>query len=1488
MSSPPQWYAPASPQPQAAATNRSQAPDPGRRSSVISKRSYGRGNGQSSDDDENDKDVKRPNTNPAATSPTLHRSGGRGVSVSKSPAALRAARRRSSPVKRTSATPLVTLGGSSPSLANAAFPQLTFSWPSASPTPTAHSEQPTTFSTASTMSSPPSATFSNATIGSPFFTTQPLFPAPKTPLHSSGGPLARKAAATPDSFISVHSPASSSLQSLSGGGHHQDPDATFHQDDDEDEEEEEGDNDEDEEDNSVSYASLKLNLGPNPPAPPMIHFEPVLPASTATSPTQSAAPATGAVDRHEPASAMTKPVPVDPDLAERYRKQLLQDSAAIEEAQAQLRAAAAATASGHAKPITPGRPRTQVPHGLTPMRKLHLTPGTPGSMASSDAGAQDTSTFALDSDADSTLPLSSFIIDDHAHDPMLDPIALRNHLDLANTSIRGLTSLARELQSKLAGSEARADSLSSQLVALERELELERRRTTKAVDAETRAQRSLEHLEAVIRETEGGREKVAEGASRLAQENSRLRKENKALVEDVDGLRFKVETLERAVSDGKREREAEAAAAKRAISHAHRERDVVLHKCEELKGEVETLARKLARAMTQRRAQSKASRHRSASRGPVGVGGSVSFGRGARKGSAGTGTGTGTGTGEGGEDTMSQSGSSSAGEGSVSLTAAEQMNLKAEQLQVELRQAKEAATQLEGANCELQVLVRELTEQKDELVELLDQSRVYIEQLEREREELEEMVHAHSGAVGEEREASFGDELAEAEAAAAALNHSDLMGLGSSLAAELQVESPVPVPASTGIALTLTESQAPHESTFVPSDAPAAPPKLKSRLLTGAEVPAPLVLDTPKLGQPDLVSMHSPSLFNVPLDPFANDSSPQSTPPRRSLTPVSVMRPPSTRPSRRSTPPTVIITSTTAQTPPPLPSTDAILPFYTSAPRHLHLLPNAPIRSISMPSLRDKVNAAALVPSMNHSNLTVQSMTVPVAANALDHTSSGRSRKSSFSTSMRRSPSATSTFRAPSTTASALPTIPAVSPADIADKLQAISTRGKELETRARDASLRSGAAMSNLLVAANSKDDLIGATADVPFNSCVVGAQVLGEAELGLFAANAASSSVAKTDGPKERAFAEKVPLAIPALSPRKDLQAVDSGAVLDAEGKQGQGPGLGAKGKTIVDLAPMSITAGSLSASSKMNSSKKRHVDGGTVRFSLTNEESPFLGGSASEVDVPRSSKRINAPDSILDLSRSTVARGNKKANRLSLVASSANLRSTSSKSRPGSSAAAASDSHANAKPDARASSGSFSFPSFSFPAPWSNQPTSPTAAAAATILPNHPGAVHIPRLFLGTWMLKWDRRNKIAHPRFFWINHTDLREGVTVLWAKHNPFIPGDRPPLRGNADDLWWGAAAAGSGPGTPVKGGSKASTKVQQLVKSVNVTDAVQSHRGRGKLVWDNGKTKRVGSNELTTFLVIHTRTRYMDLQAPTPEDHKAWFEGLNILSRSRH
>ncbi|KAI9189131.1 hypothetical protein H9P43_000559 [Blastocladiella emersonii ATCC 22665] len=183
-------------------------------------------------------------------------------------------------------------------------------------------------------------------------------------------------------------------------------------------------------------------------------------------------------------------------------------------------------------------------------------------------------------------------------------------------------------------------------------------------------------------------------------------------------------------------------------------------------------------------------------------------------------------------------------------------------------------------------------------------------------------------------------------------------------------------------------------------------------------------------------------------------------------------------------------------------------------------------------------------------------------------------------------------------------------------------------------------------------------------------------------------------------------------------------------------------------------------------------------------------------------------------------------------------------------------------------------------------------PHTSLPVGLTPADSRAVHLPRLFLGTWMLKTNRRDRNPQPRFFWINQTDLRGDITVMWAKRNPFVHSDRPP--GSAAD--WGhghaAAAVGNGADPAAEGGAGA------IVKTLTVMDVVQSNRGTRKVVLHRPAAIDAHSSttphavpaermDVTTFLVIYTRNRHLHLQAATREDHEAWFLGLSYLLDAR-
>ncbi|KNE72223.1 hypothetical protein AMAG_20558 [Allomyces macrogynus ATCC 38327] len=172
------------------------------------------------------------------------------------------------------------------------------------------------------------------------------------------------------------------------------------------------------------------------------------------------------------------------------------------------------------------------------------------------------------------------------------------------------------------------------------------------------------------------------------------------------------------------------------------------------------------------------------------------------------------------------------------------------------------------------------------------------------------------------------------------------------------------------------------------------------------------------------------------------------------------------------------------------------------------------------------------------------------------------------------------------------------------------------------------------------------------------------------------------------------------------------------------------------------------------------------------------------------------------------------------------------------------------------------------FSFGAGGGNPFTFPSTSSsvalgpASTVPHADARAHHLSRLFLGTWMLKADRRDRNLRPRFFWINHTDLREDVTVMWAKTNPFVKD------------------------------AKEKKPKEAVFKCLTIMDVWQSNRGLKKTILRNSPkskgAKRDSTNmDVETLLIINTGTRQLHLRAPTPEDHEAWFQGLSFLVDER-
>ncbi|KAJ3352476.1 hypothetical protein GGF32_003680 [Allomyces javanicus] len=163
---------------------------------------------------------------------------------------------------------------------------------------------------------------------------------------------------------------------------------------------------------------------------------------------------------------------------------------------------------------------------------------------------------------------------------------------------------------------------------------------------------------------------------------------------------------------------------------------------------------------------------------------------------------------------------------------------------------------------------------------------------------------------------------------------------------------------------------------------------------------------------------------------------------------------------------------------------------------------------------------------------------------------------------------------------------------------------------------------------------------------------------------------------------------------------------------------------------------------------------------------------------------------------------------------------------------------------------------------PFTFSSSSSSVALGPASTVPHADARAHHLSRLFLGTWMLKADRRDRNLRPRFFWINHTDLREDVTVMWAKTNPFVKD------------------------------AKEKKPKEAVFKCLTIMDVWQSNRGLKKTILRNSPkskgAKRDSTNmDVETLLIINTGTRQLHLRAPTPEDHEAWFQGLSFLVDER-
>jgi hypothetical protein len=177
--------------------------------------------------------------------------------------------------------------------------------------------------------------------------------------------------------------------------------------------------------------------------------------------------------------------------------------------------------------------------------------------------------------------------------------------------------------------------------------------------------------------------------------------------------------------------------------------------------------------------------------------------------------------------------------------------------------------------------------------------------------------------------------------------------------------------------------------------------------------------------------------------------------------------------------------------------------------------------------------------------------------------------------------------------------------------------------------------------------------------------------------------------------------------------------------------------------------------------------------------------------------------------------------------------------------------------------------------------SQADGPLAAVNRSIINsgfcNDHRAEYLPRLFLGTWMLKSDRHNRNAHARFFWINHTDLRADITMMWSTTNPFAKEDKAPHSLGATGRRVAAAVG------------VRSKDTSTTVKSLAVTAIVQSNQGRHKTVLQPGLNHRENTDlDVATYLVIFTSSgRQLRLQAPSQAEHDAWFFGVSYLLDAR-
>ncbi|KAI9224220.1 hypothetical protein BC828DRAFT_373958 [Blastocladiella britannica] len=232
------------------------------------------------------------------------------------------------------------------------------------------------------------------------------------------------------------------------------------------------------------------------------------------------------------------------------------------------------------------------------------------------------------------------------------------------------------------------------------------------------------------------------------------------------------------------------------------------------------------------------------------------------------------------------------------------------------------------------------------------------------------------------------------------------------------------------------------------------------------------------------------------------------------------------------------------------------------------------------------------------------------------------------------------------------------------------------------------------------------------------------------------------------------------------------------------------------------------------------------------------------------------------------------------------------------------------------------------------------------AAPVVVADPRNVHVPALLCGQWMLKFDRNGRHPRVRFFWVHDTAVFGDVKVFWAKRNPFAPEAMPPTVTEAAAAmggWWGdnpavwhhqvgGDAENGGPlGRRANGAgphhmNALGVGLSFASKVANVTGVVQGMRGvhipgmptrsqhaspvklSGSAAApppqfdasssDSGATRQNQHHQTVhaldalrttnTYLVLHTTSRRLDLQAPSQAAHDAWLYGLQYLLESPH